>query len=109
MNKIRNLRSPHRHPASNDLTVRPVQTVKKGLQKQRGSDIHCRLTKFLLSYRTMPQLTTGVTPAELLKWPGVDRRERVFQPGDNICVRNYGQGDPWLPGTFIDGHGGAMR
>jgi hypothetical protein len=127
MNKIRHLRIPPRHPASNGLAERAVQTVKEGLRKQRGSDIHCRLAKFLLNYRTTPQSTTGVTPAELLmkrrlrtrldllrpslsstveakqeKWPGVDRRERVFQPGDNIYVRNYGQGDAWLPGTVVD-------
>jgi transposase InsO family protein len=127
MNKIRHLRIPPRHPASNGLAERAVQTVKEGLRKQQGSDIHCRLAKFLLSYRTTPQSTTGVTPAELLmkrrlrtrldllrpslsstveakqeKWPGVDRRERVFQPGDNVYVRNYGQGDAWLPGTVVD-------
>lgn len=127
MNKIRHLRIPPRHPASNGLAERVVQTVKEGLRKQQGSDIHCRLAKFLLSYRTTPQSTTGVTPAELLmkrrlrtrldllrislsstveakqeKWPGVDRRERVFQPGDNVYVRNYGQGDAWLPGAVVD-------
>ena len=42
------------HPASNGLAERAVQTVKKGLKKEKSGNITSRLSKVLLAYRTTP-------------------------------------------------------
>ena len=45
------------HPASNGLAERAVQTVKKGLKKEKSGNL-TRLAKDLLAYRITPQSTT---------------------------------------------------
>ena len=57
--------SPH-HKASNGLAERSVGVVKTVLGKLDEGALDTKLSRFLLSYRTTPQSTTGVTPAELL-------------------------------------------
>jgi len=52
------------HPAANGLAERAVQTFKACMKKSHGS-LQDRVNSFLLKYRTTPQTTTGVTPAEL--------------------------------------------
>ena len=54
------------HPASNGLAERAVQTVKKGLKKEKSGNMTSRLSKVLLAYRMTPQSTTGNSPAEML-------------------------------------------
>ena len=66
MNNITHLTSPPRSPKSNGLVERAVQTVKAGLQKQKGASFATRLSRFLFRYRSMPTRSTGVAPAELL-------------------------------------------
>jgi transposase InsO family protein len=127
-NGIRHLRTAPYHPASNGLAERAVQTVKQGLLKQQGDDIHIRLDRFLLNYRRTPQSTTNTTPAELLfcrairtrldwlrpslesaihakqeKWSCVNKRDRPpFECGDSIMARNYGAGPRWMPAVVAD-------
>ena len=57
-----------RQPSSNGLVERSVRTFKDGMKKLEGSEgtVHTKLSRFLLAYRSTPQTTTGVTPAELL-------------------------------------------
>ena len=65
-NGILHLPSPPRHPASNGLVEKAVQTVKRGLEKQHIGFFHTKLQRILFSYRTTPQSTTGKSPAEML-------------------------------------------
>ena len=65
-NGIRHTTSTPCHPVSNGLAEREVQIVKKGLKKITVGTIRTRLTQVLLAYRTIPQATTGLTPAEML-------------------------------------------
>ena len=56
--------SPY-HPSFNGLAEHAVQTVKQGISKLEVP-IQLRLDRFLLSYRTTPQTTTGLTHSEIL-------------------------------------------
>ena len=66
-NGIRHVTSAPYHPSSNGLAERAVQTFKQGMKKQVQGTVETKLTRFLLSYRTTPQTTTGETPAQL-RW-----------------------------------------
>ena len=60
-----------KHPSSNGLAERAVQTFKRAIERISGSSIQERLSKFLMVYRLTPHTTTGVAPDELLmgRWP----------------------------------------
>ena len=63
--------SPY-HPASNGEAERFVQTFKQAMRASKGDpgSLSVKLARFLLTYRSTPNATTGVTPAELfLKRP----------------------------------------
>lgn len=55
------------HPAKNGLAERYVQTFKTGIRKLASTTINVddKLSLFLLQYRTMPNCTTGQSPADL--------------------------------------------
>ena len=117
------------HPASNGLAERAVQTVKRGLKKEKSGNLTARLAKVLLAYRITPQSTTGTSPAELLlgRRPRtrldllkpntaerVERkqqeqkvrhderaRQKSFSVGDAVFAKNFGAGDRWLPGKIV--------
>ena len=127
-NGIKHLTSAPYHPASNGLAERAVQIVKKGLKKTSLGSIQTRLATTLMAYRLTPQSTTGVSPAELLlgrqprsrldllkphtaervensqlrqkKQHDARARDRELKAGDKVFVRNYHQGDKWLPGMI---------
>ena len=67
-NRILHLKTAPRQPSTNGLVERPVRTLKDGMKKLEGAEgtVHTKLSRFLLAYRSTPQTTTGVTPAELL-------------------------------------------
>ena len=132
-NGIQHLRSSPYHPATNGLAERAVQTFKKGLKKLADGSLETRLARFLFSYRTMPQTTTGLSPAELLfgrrlrtqldllqpdlRTKVQDQQQRMktnhdqhaqqrcFSIGDLVLVRNYGHGPVWLPGVVSEVRG----
>ena len=62
------MKTAPRHPLSNGLVERSVRIFKEEMKKLEGfgGTVHTRLSRFLLAYRSTPQTTTGVTPAELL-------------------------------------------
>lgn len=66
-NGITHIKSPPYHPATNGEAERFVQTFKRSLRAgvDDGGTVHQKLSQFLLAYRTTPQATTGVAPAEL--------------------------------------------
>ena len=128
-NGIRHVTTSPYHPASNGLAERAVKTFKEGMRKLSNGSIETKLSRFLFKYRSTPQSTTGVSPAELtfgrplrsqldLMRPSVqsnvihrqeqqkhghDQRgkERSFILGDPVYVRNFGQGTTWMSGTTV--------
>lgn len=131
-NGIKHLKSAPYHPQSNGLAERAVQIVKKGLKKVTSGSPRSRLAKMLYAYRLTPQTTTGLSPAELLlgRRPRsrldlvkphtaerVEKRQiaqkaqhdrhsqsRKFEVNDAVFVRNYLQGDKWIPGMIKHKH-----
>ena len=127
-NGIKHLTSAPYHPSSNGLAERAVQLVKRGLKKVTRGSMKSRLAKVLFHYRLTPQTTTGISPSELLlgrrprsrldllKPHTAERvekkqsqqkeqhdsrsKERKLEVGTNVYVRNYHQGDRWLPGVI---------
>ena len=123
-NGILHVKTAPRHP-SNGLAERSVRIFKEGMKKmdESGGTVHTKLSRFLLAYRSTPQTTTGVTPAELLfnrrlrtrldlVRPNVrqrvetqqlsqkgqhdnTRKERQFAEGDSVLVKNFNPGLKW--------------
>ena len=127
-NGIRHIRSAPYHPESNGLAERAVQIFKSSIKKMTTGDLETNVCKFLFQYRITPQSTTGLSPAELLLnrkpkshldllYPNLNTRvnqkqavqkshhdvhskNRVFQVDDQVYVRNYSSGQPWIPGVI---------
>ena len=131
-NGVKHICSAPYHPATNGEAERFVQTFKRALKasKQETGSLQTRLSRFLVCYCSTPNVTTGVTPAELslkrcirtrldLLKPSVaehvarqqdsqkrhhDTRSkaRSFEIGQSVLVENL-RGEPkWLPGTVIE-------
>ena len=63
---IAHITSAPYHPSTNGLAERSVQLVKKGLKKVKTGSFRSRIAKVLFAYRLLPQMTTGLSPSELL-------------------------------------------
>ena len=131
-NGIKHIRTAPYHPASNGEAERFVQVFKHSLKAGRNDPgtLHQKLTRFLLTYRSTPHSTTGVSPAELflkrqlrtrldLLRPSLERKvaatqakqksyhdahskTREFEIGQAVLVRNL-LGEPkWLQGTVLE-------
>ena len=126
---IAHITSAPYHPSTNGLAERSVQLVKKGLKKVKTGSFRSRIAKVLFAYRRLPQTTTGLSPSELLlgRCPrscldllkpntaervehkqsmqrqkhDLHSRERNFEAGDPVLVRNYHHGDKWIPGEVL--------
>ena len=124
-NGILHVKTAPRHPSSNGLVERSVRIFKEGMKKLEGfgGTVHTILSRFLLAYRSTPQTTTGVTPAELLlnrrlrtrldlirpelrhrveTQQGAQKvhhdntkKERQFAEGDSVLVKNFSPGPKW--------------
>ena len=127
-NGVKHITSAPYHPASNGLAKRAVQVIKRGLKKVTEGTLKARVNIVLGSYRISPQATTGVSPAELLfgrrirtrldllrpntashveskqavqkKTHDMHSKLRSFVKGKKVYVRNFGQGQLWLPGVI---------
>ena len=122
-NGILHTRSAPYHPQSNGLAERYVQTVKRALKADSHTPFQLRLDRFLLTFRSAPSSTTQVSPSELmigrpvrtrltLVKPNIrrhvqqqqsrmitPRREREFEEGENVYVREFGRNRKWTEGT----------
>ena len=129
-NGVKHITSAPYHPATNSLAERAVQIVKKGLKKCTEGTLACRVARVLFAYRTTPQSTTGVSPAELLlgRQPRTKldllrpntaerveskqlqqkanhdnaSRDRGFTSGALVYAKNFGQGQRWWPGKVVE-------
>ena len=106
-----------------------MQIFKQGMKKQDKGSIETKLARFLLSYRTTPQTTTGETPAQL-RWSRALRtqidllkpsvatkvdaaqarqknqhdqhsKSRPLCVGDEVQARNYSGNRKWISGTIV--------
>lgn len=121
-NGILHVKTSPYHPASNGLAERAVRIFKEGMKKMDKSNgsLMTKLQRFLLNYRTTPQTTTGVAPAELLinrklrtkldfvkpeirkrvgtrqqkfkQYHDFHARKRTFGEGDMVMVKNFPDG-----------------
>ena len=118
------------HPQSNGLVERAIQTMKANVLRQTEGSLETKLARFLFAYRTTPQSTTTVNPAELMFGRKIktrldmlhpdlrskvishqhrqkddhDRHHsqfRAFREGKKVYVRNYRSGPNWLEGKII--------
>ena len=129
-NGVKHITSSPYHPATNSLTERGVQIIKKGLKKVTTGTLQTRPAQILMSYRITPQSTTGASPAELLlgRQPrtrldlfktkygvqsrnkqlkqkvGHDRKAKTdfFSKGEKVYARNFGIGNTWIPGEITE-------
>lgn len=127
-NGVRHVKTAPYHPSSNGLAERFVRTLKDALRKDaKGQPLNLRLASFLLTYRNTPHATTLQSPAQLLLGrrltTRLDRlkpstelnvqkaqfrqlsaggnRERQFQIGEAVYVKNFRRGENWLQGVII--------
>nr|VZI09508.1 unnamed protein product [Spirometra erinaceieuropaei] len=85
-NGIRHLTTAPYHAASNGLAERAVPTIKHGLAKQTEADLATKLSRFLLSYRTTPNDSTGASPAELMFQRQLHTRLDLLNPSTHDGV-----------------------
>ena len=132
LNGIQHYKSAPYHPATNGEAERYVQTFKQAMRAAKGDPgtLSTKLMRFLLSYRTTPNATTGVSPAELLFGrtlrtrlnllrPDISTkvqdkqasqkqhhdkksRDRHFQLGQSVLVENNKPEPKWVVGTVVE-------
>ena len=92
-NGIRHIRVAPYHPSSNGAAEKAVQTVKNSLKAsiQDGQSLATRLARFLMTYRTTPQVATGKSPAELLYGRTLRTRFDLLRPDRTQMVSDYQQ------------------
>ena len=132
LNGIKHISSAPYHPATNGEAERFVQTFKHAMKASMsdGGSLEMKLYQFLLAYRTTPNSTTKLSPAELLfnrqlrtrismMTPSVessvvnkqayqksfhDRRGRWrrLEVGQTVLVENPAGGTKWVSGVIIE-------
>ena len=63
---MRPIKVAPKHPASNGLAERSVQSVKEGLKKMTTGSLDTKFARFLFKNRNIPHSTTGKSTTELL-------------------------------------------
>ena len=128
-NGIQHVKTVPYHPASNGLAERAVRTFKTCMKKLSNGSLQDRVNSFLFKYRTTPQTTTGVCPAELLMGrklrthldlliPDIGERvrkrqnlqkhsrdlhaqDKQFQENEPVLAKNFSRGPPWITGKIL--------
>ena len=90
LNGIKHIRSAPYHPATNGEAERFVQTFKRALKaaKSDQGSLVDKLYRFLLSYRSTPHSTTGVSPADLFLNRPLRTRLSIIKPSLGTRVAN---------------------
>ena len=131
MNGVRHTCSAPYHLQTNGEAERFVQTLKQFLRadKHDRCGVHTKLSRFLLSYRSTPNTTTGRTPSELflkrqirtrldLLKPSISEtithnqsqqkhhydkqtKMRTFEIGEHVLVQNFRGAPKWLSGVIV--------
>ena len=134
-NGITHIRTAPYHPSSNGAVERLVQTFKQAMKAGEGDGLPLQhqLQSFLLTYRSTPHATTGLSPASMflgrpirtrfdLLRPDVGRRTcaaqakqkshhdgktslREFIVGARVMVRDGRDQSHWTPGTVLERRG----
>jgi len=66
VNGIKHIKVAPYHPSSNGEAGQFVQTFKQAMRAAKNDGVlQYKLAQFLLSYRSTPHSTAGVSPAEL--------------------------------------------
>lgn len=88
-NGILHIRSAPKHPATNGLAERYVQTFKMGMKKLTNEQmcIDDKISLFLLRYRTTPNCTTGQSPSDLFLKRHIRTRLDFLKPNIHETVR----------------------
>ena len=81
-NGVKHVRIAPYHPASNGLAERFVQSFKTALKSSVNSRLSLshRLANYLLSYRSTPHSTTGVSPSSLFLHRHIRTRFDLLRP-----------------------------
>ncbi|XP_017469582.1 PREDICTED: uncharacterized protein K02A2.6-like [Rhagoletis zephyria] len=123
-NLNRHIRCAPFHPSSKGQAERMAQTTKDFLKKTpEWQDIDLRLSRFLFNRHITPHTSTGRSPAELMfkiqlktffdkihsyELPTAKHeigREKSFNDGDPVWVRNYSTGPKWVPAKINSRNG----
>ena len=132
-NGIKHIKVAPKHPASNGLAERAVQSVKEGLNRMSQGNLETKLARYLFKYRNTPHATTGRSPSELLlgrkarthldlchpdearaveeqqrlqkRYHDNHAKDRRIDEGDKVYVRNFSSGPCWLPGVVVSQSG----
>ena len=129
-NGIKHIKSAPYHPATNGLVERFVQSLKQALKTNisSGRPLSHRLSNFLLTYRSSPHATTGVTPCSLFLKRQIRTRfdllkpnqeshvtqkqaqqktehdrhskRRDFSVGQKVMAKNFRSGPKWIPAVI---------
>jgi len=128
-NGIHHTTSAIYHPNSNGQAERFVAIVKRALKamKSDGTSLETKIARFLITYRTSVNSSTGEIPSVLMTgrrlrtrldlvrpmkqnyMPKQNQSERHFVIGDTVAVRDYrAKKNKWLPGIISQKHGHLM-
>ena len=106
-NGIRHITSAPYHPSTNGAIERTVQTMKKSLKStvNESGTIQTKLSRFLMSYRSIPHTTTEETPAELFLRRPIRTRLDMLKPNLENKVTQKQESQK----RFHDNGGNKMR
>jgi len=132
MNGIQRVLTSPYHQSSNGQAERFVQTFKNFMKAASAApgNLHRKIHDFLLTYRSSPNATTGVTPAKLLlgrevktrlslvlpnlasdvqskqtkmkEYHDVHAKYREFTPGQTILAKDHRSTQAWQPATVTE-------
>ena len=137
-NGIKHIRTAPYHPSSNGLAERFVQSLKLALKASlnSGMSLTQRLSNYLLTYRTTPHATTGVSPCSLFLHRHIRTRLDLLRPdaeahvtrkqaqqkcaydrrahdrelfvGQSVMAKNLHPGLEWIPAIVVERLGPVM-
>ena len=115
------------HPNSNGQAERFVSTLKHALKTQSDPvSLQTKISRFLLTYRTAVNNSTGELPSVLMlrrrlrtrldlvkpaprNYKLEQRADRIFEIGQAVMIRDYRHNKPkWIHGIIIQKHGSLM-